>query len=377
MCSLSGARAAHAQMDPPYDPAVDVQLFEYSVGPKSFFTTDDGGTANARQFTADAMLTFITDPFVIYNVDEVNDEIVSTRTAVVENLLAGELSAAYGINDKLQIGAALPLILSMSGKGLSPSSAGPAMDGLQASGLGDLRVEGKYLLYSKPNLRLAGIAGLSLPSSVGSGGGDYMGDDLPTGRGKVAVQWIDRGGKLTAGANVGVLLRKPRTIYSSEVGQQITYSAAVAFKFNDNFTAVGETFGRTGFSMDVDSSPLEIAAGLRLRATKAINVVLGGGAGLVQGIGSPGLRTFVAVGWAPDTRDTDNDGVANVRDRCPLVPEDRDGFEDGDGCPEEDNDGDLRADAEDNCPDKKEDLDGFEDADGCPELDNDKDGLED
>jgi OmpA-OmpF porin, OOP family len=376
VCSLSSARAAHAQnMDPPYDPAVDVQLFEYAVGPKSFFSTDDGGVANARQFTADAMFTFITDPFVIYDVNEINNELVSTRTAVIQNLLAGELSGAYGVNGKLQIGAALPLILSMSGNGLDPSTARPAMSGLQASGLGDLRVEAKYLLLEKPNLRVAGIGGLTLPSSIGSGGGDYMGDDLPTGRARAAVQWIDRGGKLTLGANAGVILRKPRTIYSSEVGQQITYSAAAAFKFNDNFSAVAETFGRTGFSMNLDASPLELAAGLRLRATRAINVVLGGGAGLVRGIGSPGVRAFAAVGWAPDHRDTDGDGIYNDKDRCVLVPEDKDGYQDGDGCPDDDNDGDLRSDGEDKCPNAKEDLDGFEDDDGCPDPDNDKDGL--
>jgi OmpA-OmpF porin, OOP family len=376
VCALSGTASAQP-MDPPYDPAVDIQLFEYSVGPKSFFSVDDGGVANAKQLSADAMITFITDPFVIYNVDETNDEITTTRTAVVESLLAAELSGAYGISNKLQVGAALPLILSMSGDGLNTATAGPGMESLQSTGLGDLRIEAKYLLLEKPNLRVAGIGGITVPTSVGSGGGDYLGDDLPTGRGRAAVQWIDRGGKLTVGANAGIILRKPRTLYSSKVGQQITYSVGAAFRFNERFAAVGETFGRSGFSMDVDSSPLEIAAGLRLRATPAISVVLGGGAGLVQGIGSPGVRAFIAVGWAPDYRDTDNDGITNIKDRCVLVPEDKDGFEDTDGCPEHDNDGDLRPDTEDKCPDQKEDLDGFDDDDGCPELDNDKDTLND
>lgn len=73
--------------------------------------------------------------------------------------------------------------------------------------------------------------------------------------------------------------------------------------------------------------------------------------------------------------DNDHDGIADVVDRCPREPEDRDGFEDNDGCPETDNDRDGVLDAQDRCPSDKEDLDGFEDTDGCPEIDNDKDGV--
>ena len=78
----------------------------------------------------------------------------------------------------------------------------------------------------------------------------------------------------------------------------------------------------------------------------------------------------------PD-RDNDGDGVPDVDDRCPVVAEDRDGFQDGDGCPEEDNDGDGLRDAADGCPDSPEDVDGFQDADGCPDPDNDGDGIPD
>lgn len=75
--------------------------------------------------------------------------------------------------------------------------------------------------------------------------------------------------------------------------------------------------------------------------------------------------------------DTDKDGLFDDEDRCPKEPEDRDGFQDEDGCPELDNDQDGIADLDDRCPLKPEDLDRFEDLDGCPEDDNDKDGLAD
>jgi outer membrane protein OmpA-like peptidoglycan-associated protein len=73
--------------------------------------------------------------------------------------------------------------------------------------------------------------------------------------------------------------------------------------------------------------------------------------------------------------DVDHDGIIDRLDKCPTDPEDKDGFQDEDGCPELDNDGDGVVDASDKCPMDPEDRDQFEDEDGCPETDNDKDGL--
>ena len=92
--------------------------------------------------------------------------------------------------------------------------------------------------------------------------------------------------------------------------------------------------------------------------------------------------------------DSDDDGIPNKYDLCPNDPEDMDGFEDTDGCPDPDNDKDGICDpwvmekgqsakyasvckGSDKCPNVAEDKDGFEDDDGCPDLDNDKDGIPD
>ena len=73
--------------------------------------------------------------------------------------------------------------------------------------------------------------------------------------------------------------------------------------------------------------------------------------------------------------DNDKDGIADLNDKCPNEPEDKDGFQDEDGCPDPDNDSDGILDAADKCPNEPEDKDGFEDQDGCPDPDNDKDGV--
>jgi outer membrane protein OmpA-like peptidoglycan-associated protein len=73
--------------------------------------------------------------------------------------------------------------------------------------------------------------------------------------------------------------------------------------------------------------------------------------------------------------DKDGDGIPDDVDLCPDVPEDKDGFEDADGCPDYDNDKDGIYDSQDQCPNDPEDRDGFQDTDGCPDNDNDKDGI--
>ncbi len=73
--------------------------------------------------------------------------------------------------------------------------------------------------------------------------------------------------------------------------------------------------------------------------------------------------------------DRDRDGIPNVSDFCTDEPEDLDGFEDEDGCPDVDNDQDGVLDLVDQCPNFAEDTDGYNDTDGCPDVDNDQDNI--
>ena len=377
--ALLPAAAAWAQ-SPPDDTAIDVQLFDYAIGPKSFFTVANADVADKKQLALDALITFIKDPFIVYTTDGAQDPMITgQRTDVVESLTAAQLAAAYGVTDKIQIGASLPLVFSLTGQGLDPISGNGMAGGLQVTGTGDLLVEGKMKLWqaNDNSLRLAGIAGVSLPTSFGSNESRFIGDNLPTLRGRFAATFSQ--GRISLGANAGFILRKPRTIYSSTVGQQLTFGIAAAVAATDKFSIIGEAFGRGGLesTFALDESPMEAAGGLRLIAARSVAVTLGAGAGLDRAIGAPTLRFFASLGYAPDIRDSDGDGAPNSRDKCPLIPEDMDGHDDRDGCPDDDNDGDRRPDTEDKCVNEAEDIDGFDDDDGCPELDNDSDSIPD
>jgi OmpA-OmpF porin, OOP family len=86
---------------------------------------------------------------------------------------------------------------------------------------------------------------------------------------------------------------------------------------------------------------------------------------------------FEDVDGCPDDPDTDNDKIPDSLDHCILEPEDMDGYLDEDGCPDPDNDADGIPDDKDKCKNQPEDMDGFEDEDGCPDPDNDKDEVAD
>ena len=71
--------------------------------------------------------------------------------------------------------------------------------------------------------------------------------------------------------------------------------------------------------------------------------------------------------------DDDGDGLVDTADRCPTEAEDKDGFQDDDGCADLDNDGDGIADPADRCPLEA----GVAAMAGCPDPDRDGDGVVD
>jgi len=92
------------------------------------------------------------------------------------------------------------------------------------------------------------------------------------------------------------------------------------------------------------------------------------GIGIEIQIGRNATKTETRPARVEPERDRDGDGIPDRIDHCPDRAEDRDKFEDDDGCPDIDNDGDQVLDIADNCPADRETQNGFEDDDGCPDT---------
>jgi outer membrane protein OmpA-like peptidoglycan-associated protein len=87
------------------------------------------------------------------------------------------------------------------------------------------------------------------------------------------------------------------------------------------------------------------------------------------------LVVYYTLGAIP--KDTDGDGIIDKTDKCLTEKEDKDGWQDTDGCPDPDNDGDGILDGDDKCVDQAEVKNGLKDEDGCPDGDKDGDKIED
>lgn len=158
----------------------------------------------------------------------------------------------------------------------------------------------------------------------------------------------------------------------------------------DGFAVNGEPVELSGTDLTFG-----FGAGLDITLTNAVHLGLGGRFQILQGnerdnVGLSALwgpdhvdantaltSVWAGLTWWLGSADTDGDGVPDKRDGCPTDAEDRDGFNDLDGCPDPDNDGDGIPDGSDQCPQLAEDHDGCIDDDGCPDLDNDRDGIPD
>lgn len=295
----------------------------------------------------------------------------ATRVSAMalESALAADLVMGVGLLERFEVALAVPVALRQEGDTPlgAPSAAG--------AGLGDLRLTVKARLLDPGADGLSLAASLTGTTPLGQEG-VYLNERGPTVEPRLIAAFKRR--SLQVGARVGVRLREETSLLGTPVSHQFGFAAGVDKRFGRSFHALTEVNGTTalGDPFERRLSPVEWLAGARYHRG-AFSFGAGAGLGLVSGFGAPAWRALFTVAWSNDPPDADRDGVPDSSDACPDDPEDRDGFEDTDGCHEPDNDRDGILDAVDQCPAEPEDLDDFEDEDGCPDLDHDQDGVPD
>ena len=167
----------------------------------------------------------------------------------------------------------------------------------------------------------------------------------------------------------------------SSLDKAATYAFGTAWAVSpERLDLIFETFGQVPLSSGAERAmPIEVLVGMKLYLLGNSFFTFGVSRGLMGQIGDPDARGFMGIVFEPTAGDRDGDGFNDDEDECPYRAEDKDGYEDGDGCPDEDNDLDRIVDLLDQCPNVPEDKNGYEDEDGCPDgnRDRDRDGIQD
>jgi len=247
---------------------------------------------------------------------------------------------------------------------------------------GDTRVRAKGSLWSSPDdaYSVSAAAFTSLPTGMLTSHGNcrdpkqcsYVGErGLDVGAYAIGEARVH---DIRFALNVGAAYRPSRRYLDNRVGTEALYGLAAEYMPTPLVRVLGELVGAVNMIGGKDY-PVEARGAVGFGDELAL--IAGAGAGLHGDVASPSFRIFAGARYTPVFHDVDQDGFPDDVDACPTAVEDRDGFMDGDGCPEIDNDNDGVLDADDKCKNDPEDRDGFEDEDGCPELDNDGDGVPD
>ncbi|WP_437671117.1 OmpA family protein [Sorangium sp. So ce131] len=333
---------------------IDIERFKPAVTHDAFVVTEGSGVREPQDRWAFGLfLNYARNPLIVATGDgEVRRQIVSGR-------LGADLMASVTIAEPFAIGLDVPLFLGQTGEG-SPSSAG----------IGDIRLVPKLrLLDDRDSIGLGLVAELRVPTHSG----DFSGGA------RNVVFWprlvLDHrfAPGLRFGVNAGVAIREGTTYANVEAASELTYAAALGYRFGgiDGKVEIGaEANGGIGLKeADLEEAPLEALGYVKINPSDEWEIVAGPGIGALAGYGVPIFRVFAGVKYTPTSHDQDHDGVSDERDQCPDVPEDRDAEYDSDGCPEEDADDDHDGvpNAKDECPDEKETINGVEDDDGCPD----------
>jgi hypothetical protein len=293
-----------------------------------------------------------------------------TPSAPDPTLIAHRLTAfavgQLGLGRRGAMIVGIPVVLEQAG-----GAVGSSAFSIPAHATGDLSVDGRVrvagALPDEPGqvplgFGLALSGGATVPTGRQSA---FSGEGQITLRGDVlADYYLAPGLGFTAG--LGYTFRPyDRVVGGAELDDTLRFAfgARMPLPPRPRLVFRAEVRGEIAFH-GAQANVFEVDGGLAYRFDD-FDVLAIVGAGFGEGYGAPALRADVGVAWSRRPRDVDGDGVPDEEDACPHLPEDRDGFEDRDGCDDPDNDQDFVLDVDDACPDVAADPERDADMDGC------------
>jgi hypothetical protein len=374
---LAASGAAHADA-----PSVDLRGWQAPVDPGAGTTLEPASAPDTGEWNAGVRMHWAYRPIELRSSAERGDVVP------IEHQISADLVAGVGIAHRMLLGLDLPYVVAQTGDEVGDPGLRRALGARRAPlvAVGDLGLSAKLVLIRADEEELGGF-GLAAIQRVSLPTGDetsFVGEGAATSSSRLLAEW--RTAPVSALASAGARFRFEKERFLCG-GLSSTVAAECPARFGHELpAALGlvvrpaglgvDDGGRTSVHAELRSyvplspvAPFEeaepagafasLAARLRVR-----DVSLFGGVeiGLTDGVGNAPVRVSLGVDFAPREHDVDGDGLEAEIDQCRELPEDADGFEDDDGCPEVDDDQDRVPDGEDRCPREA----GPGTADGCP-----------
>jgi MYXO-CTERM domain-containing protein len=356
---------AQAQELGPEGQRFDLERLRLPPDGMGLITSEWGETLPHLGFSLGLWGGYADDPLVITDL-ATGDRVGS----FVEGRALVGLGAAIGLFDHVQLAVDAPFYVTdvrAKEQVIGGLNEGTTEENFK---LADLRLSAKIMF-------IPGIA-INVMVTLPTGKEEFRGSDKV----ELAPELVlsHRFGRVRGALNLGYRMRETRQVFDLVIDDELTARAALGVEVAGGLElAVGadaSTSADEPFE-EASQTPVEVLGQLRLAVLDGRMIFhAGGGMGVRKGYGAPDWRVFGGLVFTTGMRrDRDGDGILDQDDGCPEDAEDKDGFEDHDGCPDTDNDGDGILDPDDGCANDPEDADDFEDKDGCPDPDNDKDGI--
>jgi hypothetical protein len=346
------ASSAHAQRN------VEIDRFVPALDAKGFLAVQGTRTPGPGKAALAVFTHFATSMLEAETADGEHPTLVDQR-------LSGVLSAELGIGQRAALGFSAPFVPYQDGDAVFGELPEP-----HKNVLGDARMSARYRFVGdvpKDAMSNDDGPGVALMVTGIVPGGD---DESFVGEGafRLDAQLLADIHLLGAGLGASIGLRhrfEARELFGTRIHDEFTFGAGFRIPLPPlhPLLAVLEVRGATDFKSKT-TTEVEGQLGLMLPIGDAA-LVLAAGPGFTGGIGAPGIRVVAGLWWAPADVDSDGDGIPDDVDQCPPLPEDKDGFQDEDGCPDPDNDNDLVPDADDLCPNVEALEDHDDNEDGC------------
>lgn len=379
---------------------IDLQAFKPAMDSRGFITVNASDVLGAKQISFGLVTNWARNLLRFRdggNTFEVSNVISPTLVGAV-GLRIAELDLAFGVSLPFQV---LDGDRSPDSDNMTPDNPNDDRNyRFESQGVGDLGLHLKTRLVDNRDggIGVAAIASVFLPTASESGA--WLGDRafVP----QLMLVADRKLGKLHLAVNAGVRVRTrdhefvdtgadmPTTGQRIDVGSTLPFGAGLSYALSPRkIDVVAEVIGGVPLGGE-NYQPLEAVAGFKVYLANSSYLTLGAGLGLLRNRGAnPDMRAFLGIVFEPRSPvrralripdrpepplpspapDRDGDGILDKDDQCPDEREDKDNFEDKDGCPDYDNDKDGILDVDDLCPNVPENKNGNEDDDGCPDKD--------